>query len=285
MLEISDVDYSYPGGVQALSAVNLRVNPGEKLAILGPNGAGKTTLLMLMNGTIRPGRGEIRLDQEPIGYGKAGLRALRRKVGMVLQDPDDQLFAATVFEDVSFGPLNIGLSKTEAADRVHATLAALQIGDLAERPTHMLSFGQRKRVAIAGIVAMEPKILLLDEPTAGLDPLGVVHLLAALRQVSRKGTTIVLTTHDMDTAFAWADRIAIFGDRRVACVGTPEAVFEDAQMLKRLHMRRPIIWEMAHLLRQRGIIDPTPPMPRTRRELLAALSPQSEGRPELMNSL
>jgi len=285
MLDIVEVDYSYPGGVEALSAVSLQVHPGEKLAILGPNGAGKTTLLTLMNGTIRPSRGEIRLDNRPIVYDRAGLRALRRRVGMVLQDPDDQLFAATVFEDVSFGPLNVGLSPKEAADRVHATLETLHIGDLAERPTHMLSFGQRKRVAIAGIVAMQPAILLLDEPTAGLDPLGVVHLLAALRQVSSLGTTIVLTTHDMDGAFAWADRIAIFGDRHVACVGAPEDVFEDEAMLKRLHMRRPIIWEMAHLLRQRGIIDPARPMPRDRREFLSLLSAGPNPASELMNSL
>lgn len=270
-LEVVDLHYSYPGGIDALAAVDLTLVPGEKLAILGPNGAGKSTLLALMNGTLRPSRGEIRLDGKPVVYDKAGLRALRQKVGLVLQDPDDQLFAATVFEDVSFGPLNIGLSSQHAADRVRETLAALQIGDLAERPTHMLSFGQRKRVAIAGIVAMEPDILLLDEATAGLDPLGVTHLLAALRRISERGTTIVLTTHDMDMAYGWADRIVIFGEGRVARIGAPAAVFEDAETIRRHHMGRPVIWEIAQLLRVRGVIDPALPLPRTRKDILALL--------------
>lgn len=278
-LELSDLHYSYPGGIDALAAVDLMLVPGEKLAILGPNGAGKSTLLALMNGTLLPGSGEIRLDGRPVIYDKAGLRTLRQKVGLVLQDPDDQLFAATVFEDVSFGPLNIGLSQEQATDRVRESLVALKIGDLAERPTHMLSFGQRKRVAIAGVVAMEPDILLLDEPTAALDPLGVVHLLAALRRISQRGTTIVLTTHDMDMAYGWADRIAIFGEGHIACIGTPATVFEDPALIRRLQMRRPIVWEMAHVLRKRGIIDPALPMPRTHKEILALLEGDAAATP------
>lgn len=271
MLELIAVDYSYPGGIRALDAVDLAVAPGEKLAILGPNGAGKSTVLLLLNGTLRPDRGEVRLRGAAARYDKRGLRAWRRTVGLVLQDPDDQLFAATVFEDVSFGPLNLGLSEVEVRTRVAEALETMGIADLAERPTHMLSFGQRKRVAITGIVAMRPEVLLLDEPSAGLDPLGLGHLMAALDRISRLGTTIVLTTHDMDLAYAWADRIAIFGDRRAALVGTPEAVFEDAALLHRLQVRRPILWDVGRALRDRGVIDPGRALPRTRGELLGML--------------
>lgn len=275
MLDLIDVDYSYPGGIRALDALSLSIAAGEKLAIVGPNGAGKSTVLLLLNGTLRPDRGEVRLRGATARYDKTALRAWRQAVGMVLQDPDDQLFAATVFEDVSFGPLNLGLSEAEVRARVAEALETMRIADLAERPTHMLSFGQRKRVAITGIVAMRPEVLLLDEPSAGLDPLGVNHLLGALDRVSRLGTTIVLTTHDMDLAYAWADRIAIFGDRRAALVGPPEAVFADAALLKRLHVRRPILWDVGSALRARGVIAANRPLPRTRRELLILLNTEA----------
>jgi cobalt/nickel transport system ATP-binding protein len=272
MLSARGLRYSYPGGVEALAGLDLEIARGERLAILGANGAGKTTLLMLLNGTLRPAAGAISVGGAAAGYDRASLRRWRQQVGLVLQDPDDQLFAATVFEDVSFGPLNLGLAPEAAAARVTAALEALRIADLAERPTHMLSYGQRKRVAIAGIVAMDPGILLLDEPTAGLDPLGVTHLLVALRALSERGTAIVLATHDMDIAYGWADRIAIFGERRIALAGSPEAVFEDADMLKRLRLRPPLLWDIGRLLRQRGLLDAGQPLPRSRRQMLAALS-------------
>ncbi|MFO1057651.1 MAG: ATP-binding cassette domain-containing protein [Dongiaceae bacterium] len=272
MLSASGLHYGYPGGGEALAGLDLEIARGERLAILGANGAGKTTLLMLLNGTLRPGRGAIRIDGVAAGYDQASLRRWRQRVGLVLQDPDDQLFAASVFEDVSFGPLNLGLDAAAAAARVGDALAAMRIADLAERPTHMLSYGQRKRVAIAGIVAMKPEILLLDEPTAGLDPLGVVHLLGTMRGLAERGTAIVLATHDMDLAYGWADRIAIFGERRIALAGPPDRVFEDAAMLKRLRLRPPLLWEIGRALRQRGMLDSAKPLPRSRHEMLEALS-------------
>ncbi|MDY0884584.1 energy-coupling factor ABC transporter ATP-binding protein [Dongia soli] len=268
MLEIVAADYSYPGGIAAVSGIGLALQPGEKVAILGPNGAGKTTLLTLLNGTIRPDRGSVRLDGQEIRYDKAGLRHLRRQVGLVLQDPDDQLFAASVFEDVSFGPLNLGLAPNAARGQVDAALAAMRIEDLRDRPTHMLSFGQRKRVAIAGIVAMQPRYLLLDEPSAGLDPFSVSHLMAALRRIAGQETAILLTTHDIDMAYGWADRIVIFGEGRIACDGAPEDIFADRALLHRLHMRPPLIWEIAQAMRAAGMLPATGPLPRTRRDLL-----------------
>jgi cobalt/nickel transport system ATP-binding protein len=268
MLEIHAADYSYPGGIAAVSGIDLTLRPGEKVAILGPNGAGKTTLLTLLNGTIRPDRGTVRLDGREIRYDKAGLRHLRRQVGLVLQDPDDQLFAASVFEDVSFGPLNLGLAPEAARAQVDAALAAMRIEDLRDRPTHMLSFGQRKRVAIAGIVAMQPRYLLLDEPSAGLDPFSVSHLMAALRRIAGQETAILLTTHDIDMAYGWADRIVIFGEGRIACDGRPEDIFADAALLQRLHMRPPLVWEIAQAMRAAGLLPATGPLPRSRRDLL-----------------
>jgi cobalt/nickel transport system ATP-binding protein len=271
MLEMQGLDYAYPGGVIALADVSLAIRPGEKLAILGANGAGKSTLLNILCGALRPARGKVCLEGRELRYDKHGLRDLRSQVGLVLQDPDDQLFAASVFEDVSFGPANLDLSSDEIHARVDAALEALEIADLRERPTHMLSFGQRKRVAIAGIVAMRPRYLLLDEPSAGLDPLGVEHLMSALARISAQGTAIALATHDVDMAYAWADRIVIFHDGTIACSGTADQVFNDATLLRDLRMRAPIIWDVAQALRAGGMIDASLPVPRDRESVLAQL--------------
>jgi cobalt/nickel transport system ATP-binding protein len=272
MLEMIGLDYAYPGGIAALAGVSLSMQPAEKLAILGANGAGKSTLLNVLCGALRPARGKVCLDGRELRYDKTGLRELRSQVGLVLQDPDDQLFAASVFEDVSFGPANLDLGAEEIRSRVDAALDALEIVDLRERPTHMLSFGQRKRVAIAGIVAMQPRYLLLDEPSAGLDPLGVGHLMSALARISARGTAIALATHDVDTAYAWADRIVIFHNGTIACSGTPEQVFADEERLRELRMRAPIIWDIARSLRASGLIDASLPMPRDRASMLEQIA-------------
>jgi cobalt/nickel transport system ATP-binding protein len=278
MLEMTGVDYAYPGGISALEDVSLSIAAGEKVAILGANGAGKSTLLSILNGAIRPERGSVRLNGTELRYDKAGLRELRTQVGMVLQDPDDQLFAASVFEDVSFGPANLGLPREEIIARVDAALEAVEIADLRDRPTHMLSFGQRKRVAIAGIVAMQPRYLLLDEPSAGLDPIGVTQLMTALARISSTDTAIMLATHDVDAAYSWADRIVIFGGGRIACSGTPATVFADLQVLTDLRMRPPIIWEVAQALRETGVLDPQAPLPRDRDAIIAQVA-AATGRP------
>ncbi|WP_374651745.1 energy-coupling factor ABC transporter ATP-binding protein [Dongia sp.] len=272
MLELIDADYAYPGGITALSAVNIAIRPGEKVALLGANGAGKTTLLNVLNGTLRPAGGALQLDGQPVRYDRGGLRHLRQRVGMVLQDPDDQLFAASVFEDVSFGPSNLDLGEAMVAQRVTAALEAMQVVDLADRPTHMLSFGQRKRVAIAGILAMEPRYLLLDEPSAGLDPDGVGQLMSALGNVSQAGTAIVMATHDMDAAYAWADRILIFGEGRIAAAGDPEAVFVDRDLLSRLRLTPPLLWEIGELLRRSKVGAARPlPISRQRHGILSEI--------------
>ena len=231
LLEAYGLTYDYPGGVQALSGLDLSVERGRRLAILGPNGAGKTTLLLHLNGTLRPTSGRVLLDGVVAGYCRADLTVWRRRVGLVLQDADDQLFAASVAEDVSFGPLNLGLSDEEARQRVDEALAALRIADLADRPTHMLSFGQKKRAAIAGAVAMRPEILLLDEPTAGLDQQSAPLLLAVLEQLEAKGTTLVFTTHDVDLAWAFADDAALFKDGRVIAQGVASEILIDEERM------------------------------------------------------
>lgn len=269
ILEARGLAYDYPGGVAALSGLDLNIERGRRLAILGPNGAGKTTLLMHLNGTLKPKAGAVLLDGAAQTYGRAALSAWRRRVGLVLQEPDDQLFAPSVYEDVSFGPLNLGLSEAETRARVDEALTSLRIADLAERPTHMLSFGQKKRAAIAGAVAMRPEVLLLDEPTAGLDPFGAVHLLAVLDKLHEGGATLAFTTHDVDLAWSWADAVAVFVGGKVIAQGTPEQVLADAETLSRARLKPPLLLELGLAARAGGRIPADAPLPRNRADALA----------------
>jgi cobalt/nickel transport system ATP-binding protein len=271
ILAARSLHYAYPGSVPALQGLDLEVPGGRRLAILGPNGAGKTTLLLHLNGTLRPDAGEVRLEARPVRYDRRFLAGWRATVGLVLQDPDDQLFAGSVFQDVSFGPLNLGLAEPEVRQRVQSALAALRISDLGERPIHMLSFGQKKRVAIAGVMAMHPRVLLLDEPTGGLDPLAQTHLLAALQRLADGGTTIVYTTHDVDLACAWSDRVAVFEGGQVAACGAADAVLADAALLRRARLRRPVALEMGLAARDLGLCAANAPLPRTRSDLIDLL--------------
>ena len=229
---------------------------------------------LIRGARVPAAHGEILLDGRPAGYDRRSLNQWRRRVGLVLQEPDDQLFAATVEQDVSFGPLNLGLSEAETRKRVGEALEALRVAPLAARATHTLSFGQKKRVAIAGILAMRPEILVLDEPTAGLDPHGVTHLLGALQQLHETGTTLVFSTHDAELAYAWADRVAVFHDGMVLCQGETAAVLGDREVMHRARLRPPLLLELAQLLGESETGGERRSLPRSREALLALLREQ-----------
>jgi cobalt/nickel transport system ATP-binding protein len=189
----------------------------------------------------------VLVDGVALRFDRAGLRAHRQVVQLVAQNPDDQLFAADVFRDVSFGPLNLGLAEHEVRERVAEALAVLSIEDLAERPIHELSYGQRKRVAIAGALAMQPCVMLLDEPTAGLDPQGVDEMVGALESLLRAHTTVVISTHDVEFALGWADSVAVLVDGRVRH-GAPNALLSDAGLVAAARLRQPLVLQAAALL-------------------------------------
>jgi cobalt/nickel transport system ATP-binding protein len=253
ILEACELHYCYPGGVVGLDDATLVLNPGEKVALLGPNGCGKTTLLLHLCGALRPQRGRLRLHGKPVEYSREGMRELRRCVGTVVQDPDDQLFAASAYQDVSFGPLNLGLSEQEVRQRVEEALASLGIEELASRPPHRLSLGQKKRVALAGVIAMRPSAILLDEPTAGLDPAGVETLLAILDRLQGLGTQITFSTHDVDLAYGWAHQIVVLRNGRVATSGAPSEVFRRRDILDEARLRSPWVVGVTESLRTAGI--------------------------------
>lgn len=242
MLSAEGLVVAHPDRPPILRGAAISV-PRGKVALLGANGSGKTTLLRTLAGALRPKEGEVALNGEVLEHSRAGLRAHRRRVQMVLQDPDDQLFSADVTQDVSFGPLNLGMAEADARVRVAETLEHLGITHLAQRPTHQLSYGERKRVALAGAVAMRPDFLLLDEPTAGLDPVGVHELLSALEGLD---AGILLATHHVDFALAWADEVAVVVDGQVRQGDV--SLLGDADLLAAARLHRPWALELAALL-------------------------------------
>jgi cobalt/nickel transport system ATP-binding protein len=244
---------------------------------LGANGSGKSTLFLHLNGILRPQRGRVLLAGQPVGYDRQGLNDLRRRVGLVFQDPDNQLFAASVRQDISFGPLNLGLSDDEARARVEQAVRDTQIEDLVERPTHLLSYGQKKRVAIAGVLAMEPEVVVADEPTAGLDPEATARLMTLLDRLHGTGRTIVISTHDVELALAWADHVLLLRRGELLGAGRPETVFADAALLKEARLVTPIVLET--FLRLRDLLDADTAPPRTAEQLADVLRLRLTARP------
>lgn len=268
------VSVSYIGTGPALDHASLDVQPARRLALLGANGSGKTTLLRCLAGNLEPDAGHVRLDDIALSYSRSGLRRHRQEVQLVLQDPDDQLFSADVFQDVSFGPINLGLDDAEVRVRVDEALDLLGIEHLRRRPIHQLSYGERKRVATAGAVAMRPCVLLLDEPTAGLDPAAVDELQSGLRRLEEHDTTVVLATHDVSFALAWADSVAVVVDHAVV-QGDPVELLGDAALLTAARLRLPWSLELGDRLAADGLVAPQT-RARTLDELHAAVRERAD---------
>ena len=225
-IEFAGVSHTYPDGTTALANVSLVIRPGERVALLGPNGAGKSTLILHTNGILRATAGSVRVAGTAVS--DETVREVRAKVGLVFQDPDDQLFMTTVYDDVAFGPLNLRLEQGEVDQRVHEALHAVGLADTATRPAQHLSFGQRKRIALATVLSMRPDILVLDEPTSNLDPRArrsMVELLVVL------GSTLLVATHDMDLAWNLCDRALVLDGGRIVADGPARDILGDAALL------------------------------------------------------
>lgn len=268
-LAARDLVAGFPGQPPVLRRATISVPSAGRVALLGANGSGKTTLLRCLSGAHRPASGTIHRNDVPLDHGRRGLRDHRAAVQLVLQDAGDQLFSADVTQDVSFGPLNLGLPPDEVRARVADTLARLGIAHLAERATHHLSYGEQKKVALAGAVAMHPAVLLLDEPTAGLDPVGVAEMRAILAGLHADGTTLLLATHDVDFALAWADEAAVVVAGTVV-QGPVDRVLADPDLVERAHLTTPSALRLARLLGLAG-------RPRTIEEAAALIANRTTG--------
>ncbi|MGV8143004.1 MAG: ATP-binding cassette domain-containing protein [Methanothermobacter sp.] len=263
IIETENISYVYPDGTKALEDVDFKAKKGEIVALLGPNGAGKSTLFLHFNGILKPTSGSVKLDGEPLGYQKKDLLKVRQKVGIVFQNPDDQLFAPTVMEDVSFGPLNIDLPEDEVKMRVKDALKRVGMEGYEKKPPHHLSGGQKKRVAIAGILAMKPKIMVLDEPTSGLDPKGASQIMQLLYQLNKEGITIVISTHDVDLVPLYAYSVYIISKGKIIKEGNPHDVFTDVKTIREANLRLPRIAHLMEILEKEDHLPFDKPYPLT----------------------
>lgn len=251
ILTIKNLSFEYDSGF-SLKNINAEFSKGEKIAVLGSNGSGKSTFFLNINGVLSHHHGSIFYKDIEI-TGK-NLDILRRNVGIVFQEPDSQLIASTVEAEVSFGPINMGLSEEEVKHRVDSSMMEMNIELLRERPVHYLSGGQKKRVSIADILAMQPEIIIFDEPTAALDPVNCKMFEKTLERLENQDITTIISTHDVNFAWKWAERIIVFHDGYIIADDTPENVFTDIKLLEKANLIRPVLMEVCEILANQGII-------------------------------
>jgi len=253
--------------------VSLSFAKGERIALLGTNGSGKTTLLNHLNGILKPTSGKIFYEDKPLQYNAKSLLELRKRVGFVFQDPNDQLFAPTVKQDVAFGPLNLGQPVEEVKKIVDEALRTVGMAEFAEKPPHFLSFGQKKRVALAGVLAMQPEVIIMDEPTSNLDPRAtsdILHLLLKLNK--EKEITLLLATHDVDMVPLFANKLFILGKGKLVSDGSPKELFSDTETIRNVNLRSPRITHLFEVLKKENNLPIDDQLPLTigeaRKEIL-----------------
>jgi cobalt/nickel transport system ATP-binding protein len=252
LIETRDLVYVYPGSVKALEGINFIAPRKARIAVIGSNGAGKSTLFKHFNGIFKPTSGSVLIKGEPIT--KNTIREVRKLVGIVFQNPDDQIFSPTVEQDVAFGPTNLGLDEETVNHRVQEALKIVGIEDLAHRVPHHLSGGEKKRVAIAGVIAMEPQVIVLDEPTAGLDPQGVRDFNEFINSLSSKyGMTVIFSTHDVSLVPEIADFLYVMNKGRIIAEGTIEEIFIQPDLLQSVRLDVPVLPKLISTLRSHGV--------------------------------
>ena len=256
VIEAQNVSYTYDGNTKrALDGLNLRIRRGTKVAFMGGNGSGKSTFFLCLNGIRKPEDGRICIEGEPIEYTRKGLLAVRSKVGIVFQEPDDQLFSASVYEEISFGILNLGMDESTARREVESVIEELEITPFQDRPAHALSGGQKKQVAIADILVMHPEVMILDEPAAALDPKHTKKVQEIIDGLTDKGITVLMATHDIDYAYAWADEIVLMQEGKVIRQGAPAEVCADRTALTEAGLEVPAVLRIYERLREKGLLS------------------------------
>ena len=272
VIEAQDVSFTYEGNEEkALDGLELKIRRGSRVAFMGGNGSGKSTFFLCLNGIRKPDSGRICIGGKPIEYTRKGLLDVRGKVGIVFQEPDNQLFSASVYEEISFGILNLGADEETARREVEQVIGELEITPFKDRPAHALSGGQKKQVAIADILVMHPEIMILDEPAAALDPAHTRKVHQIVDRLTGKGITVLMATHDMDYAYRWADEIVLMHEGRVLRQGTPEAVCADRAALREAGLEPPSVLRLWECLQDKGMISRTDRYPRSTDELIRML--------------
>lgn len=243
ILKVKDATYSYEEGRYAIHDINMEIKKGEKIAVIGNNGAGKSTFFLTLNGVIKLEKGEIYFHDKKLDYTRKNLLELRKGVGMVFQNPDDQIIASTVEAEISFGLFNIGMKKEEVSKKVQQIMTELNLLEYSKRPPHFLSGGEKKRITIADVLVMEPEIILFDEPTASLDCKNIRLFQEQIDKLHKKGVTLLISTHDMNFVWDWATRVVVFADGQMIADDIPENIFADENILQQASLQKPLLFE------------------------------------------
>ena len=283
ILKAENLYFSYEEepDVFSLNGLDLEIRRGQRTAFLGSNGSGKSTFFLCCNGIHRPSAGTLYFDGQPLRYDRRSLLELRRRVGIVFQDPDQQLFSSTVDQDISFGPLNLGLPEEQVRREVEEIIEKMELTPFRNRPTHALSGGQKKQVSIADILVMHPEVVILDEPAAALDPRHTLLVDRLVDQLTDSGITVLMSTHDADRAFQWADQVIVLHRGRVLAEGRPEDVFRQKALLEQASLKQPAVLELYDCLVERGVFPAGQQPPKTLEQLkqllLTALPCRADG--------
>jgi len=256
IVSVQDVKFNYPAGVSALTGVSLEIRQGERVAILGPNGSGKSTLILLIAGLLTPSKGEVTVFGQKTT--SKDFQKFRSRIGMVFQDPDDQLFTPSVIEDIEYGPKNLKLPEEDVKQRSAHVLDKMGIQHLRNRPPHRLSFGEKKKVSLATALVLKPELLILDEPTANLDLVSRRGLLETLNELNKEGTTIIVSTHDVEALPELADRIIVISHGLLSGEGETHKVLQDKALLESSGLEPPTIVDLFNELKAQGLISQVP---------------------------
>lgn len=262
ILKAEDLYFSYDDEQShSLNGLSLEIKKGQKIAFMGANGSGKSTFFLCCTGILKPQKGKLFFHNKEVTYKKKELLDLRSKIGIVFQDPDNQLFSASVYQEISFGPLNLGHSEEETKKEVEEVIDYLEITPFRHKPTHALSGGQKKQVSIADILVMKPEIIILDEPAAALDPKHTTMVNHIVDQMTQNGITVLMATHDVNYAYEWADEVLLFHEGKILMHGTPAQVFGNRVALKQTNLEPPAVLELFESLCRKGILKASLPLP------------------------
>ncbi|MCB6569929.1 energy-coupling factor ABC transporter ATP-binding protein [Eubacterium limosum] len=254
IIEIKNLKYAYTSDKPALRGIDVTIGKGERIAVIGSNGAGKSTFFLNLNGVLTPDSGEIYFKGQKLTRDKKDLNTLRKSIGIVFQDADNQIIASTVMGEVSFGPMNLKLPREEVVRRVDEALEYMNITDFKDRPPHYLSGGEKKRITIADIIAMHSEVIVFDEPTAALDPLNAEMLEEVLEKLAAQEKTMLISTHDVDFAYRWAERALVFCDGQIIADAPPVEIFNDAEILRRANLKKPMMLEVYNAMVAKGML-------------------------------
>lgn len=262
ILKAENIYFSYDDHSLSLNGLSLEIHRGRKIAFMGANGSGKSTFFLCCNGINRPSSGTIYFHGQPLDYSRKGLLDLRQKIGIIFQDPDNQLFCASVYQEISFGLLNLGFSMEKTKEIVDEIVCEMEITPYKNKPTHSLSGGQKKQVSIADILVMKPEIIIMDEPASALDPKHTRLVNQEVDKMTQQGITVMMATHDINYAFDWADEIILLKEGKVLAQGTPMEIFSQESLLQETNLEQPAALKLFQTLCKKGILDASVPVPR-----------------------